>query len=60
ALLVRRVRRGEAGVCPLEAPALSLVDLGLVLLVTGPVWAAVGALSYWFWSRNLTLLSILF
>ncbi|MGE3153288.1 MAG: DUF4112 domain-containing protein [Nitrospiraceae bacterium] len=60
ALLVRRVKRGEAGVCPLEAPALSLVDLGLVLLVTGPVWVAVAALTYWFWSRNLTLLSILF
>lgn len=60
ALLVRRVKRGEAGVCPLEAPSLSLADLGLILLLTAPVWTAVALLSYWFWSRNLTLLSILF
>ena len=60
ALMVRRVKRGEAGFCPLEAPPLSLADLGLVLLLTMPMWTAVTLLSYWFWSRNLTLLSILF
>lgn len=60
ALLVRRVKRGKAGVCPLEAPSLTLVDLGLVLLLTTPMWTAVALLSYWFWSRDLTLLSILF
>jgi hypothetical protein len=60
ALLVRRVKRGEAGVCLLEAPALSFADLGLVLLLAAPVWAAVAALNYWLWSRDLTLLRILF
>jgi hypothetical protein len=59
-LLLRRVKRGEAGVCPLDAPPLRLADLGLVLLLTAPMWTAVALLSYWFWSRNLTLLSILF
>lgn len=60
ALMVRRVKRGEAGACPLEAPPFRLADLGLVLLLAAPIWIAVASVSYWFWSRNFTLLSILF
>jgi hypothetical protein len=60
ALMVRRVKRGEAGACPLDAPRLRLADLGLVLLLTTPILMVVVSVSYWFWSRNFTLLSILF
>lgn len=58
ALMVRAVKRGEEGACPLVVPSLSLLDLGLVLILTAPI-VVVGYVSLWLWERGFSILSVL-
>lgn len=59
ALMVRAVKGGEAGTCPLVVPSLGLLDVGLVLILTAPTVVVVGYVSLWLLERGFSILSIL-
>jgi len=60
ALLVRTVKQGEGRACPMVAPSLKLADVGLVSALTAPVALLAGLIGWWFWKRNMSLISFLF
>lgn len=60
ALLIRAVKQGEEGTCQLVVPALSLLDVGIVLALTAPIVLLVGYVNLRLWQRNYTILSFFF
>ena len=60
ALLVRAVKRGEDGQCPLTTTALSIRDIAALALLIAPTVLLVLAVGLWFWERDLSLLSLLY
>ncbi len=60
ALLIRTVAQGEQGACPIEAPPVTVGDLCVTLLLTGPIIALVGYLGFWLWERQVSILSFLY
>lgn len=58
--LLRQVKHGQEGSCLLEPRALGLLDIGVVLLLVGPVLAAIGLASWWFWEQDISLVTLLF
>ncbi|HET9866084.1 MAG TPA: DUF4112 domain-containing protein, partial [Nitrospira sp.] len=60
ALLVRAVKRGEDGQCPLTTTALSIRDITALALLIAPTVLLVLAVGLWFWERDLSLLSLLY
>ncbi len=60
ALLLRAVKRGDHGACPMTAQALTIGDLaGLAILIL-PAVALTGLVSLWFWDQNVSYFSLLF
>lgn len=58
ALLLRAVKRGADGQCVLAAHPITLRDLaGLIALIL-PMLAVIGLVSAWFWSHNISYLSL--
>jgi hypothetical protein len=60
AFLLRTVKRGEEGACPLTTRPLSIRDIvGLAALIL-PTVVLVAVVSLWFWERNVSYLSLFF
>lgn len=59
ALMLRAVKRGEEGTCPLAVPSLGLLDVGLVLILTAPTVVVAGFVSLWLLERGFSILSSL-
>ena len=60
ALMLRTIKGGKEGNCPLTTRKLTLYDaagLGILIL---PVIVLVTVLSYWFWNHNISYVSLLF
>lgn len=60
ALLVRALKQGEGPACPTVARSLSLLDIGLVGVLTAPIALLAGFVSWWLWERDLSLISFFF
>lgn len=60
ALLLRTVRAGEEGRCPLQAFRLTPVDLLMLGLLVLPTVSLVLLISFWFWEHNISYLSLFF
>ncbi|MEW6248237.1 MAG: DUF4112 domain-containing protein [Nitrospirota bacterium] len=60
ALLIRAMAQGEHGACRIEAPSLTIGDVCVTLLLTGPIIALVGYLNLWLWERQVSILSFLY
>ncbi|MDF0643166.1 MAG: DUF4112 domain-containing protein [Nitrospira sp.] len=60
ALLLRTVKAGEEGTCALMTHALTPYDVaGLALLIL-PTIVVVGMVSFWFWTQNISYVSLLY
>lgn len=60
ALLLRTIKGGKEGHCPLTTRPLTVYDLaGLAILIV-PVIVLITALSSWFWNHNISYVSLLF
>lgn len=60
ALLLRAVKHGEQGACPVATHSLTMQDLaGLAVLIL-PTVALVGVVSLWFWNHNVSYFSLFF
>lgn len=60
ALLLRAVKHGEQGACPVATHSLTIQDLaGLAVLIL-PTIALVGVVSLWFWNHNVSYFSLFF
>ena len=60
ALLLRTIKAGKEGNCPLTTRTLTLYDMaGLVILLV-PIIVLVVVLSSWFWNHNISYVSLLF
>ena len=60
ALLVRSIKRGEAGHCDLVTKPLSVGDLSALALLILPIILLVLAASLWFWNHEASLLTLLY
>jgi hypothetical protein len=60
ALLLRMVKAGAEGSCPLEATPLKAADLLILALLEIPIIGMVLLVSLWFWEQNISYVSILF
>lgn len=60
ALMLRTIKGGKEGNCPLMTRPLTLYDVaGLAILIV-PVIVLVTVLSSWFWNHNISYVSLLF
>lgn len=60
ALLLRAIKAGKEGNCPLTTRTLTLYDVaGLAILIV-PVIVLISVLSAWFWNHNISYVSLLF
>ena len=60
ALMLRTIKTGKEGTCPLATRTLTLYDVaGLAVLIV-PIIALVIVLSSWFWNHNISYVSVLF
>jgi hypothetical protein len=60
ALLLRTIKAGKEGNCPLRTRTLTLYDFaGLAILIV-PVIVLITVLSSWFWNHNISYVSLLF
>src|SRR5262245_27052901 len=53
ALLLRAVKRGKQGACPLTTHPLTIQDLASLAILILPAIALIGFLSFWFWEHNI-------
>lgn len=60
ALLLRAVKQGEGGTCALTAHSISLRDLAALAAMILPTVALVAFISFWFWDRNISYMSLFF
>ena len=60
AVLVSALKKKEGIACPITAPSVSLLDVGVVCGMTAPVAVLAGFVGWWFWQRNLSLISVFF
>ncbi|MGH9198094.1 MAG: DUF4112 domain-containing protein [Acidimicrobiia bacterium] len=60
ALLVRTVKQGHGEACQIAAPSLSLLDIGVVFILTAPIALVVGLVSWWLWQRDISLIRFFF
>jgi hypothetical protein len=60
ALLLRTVKAGKEGACPLTVRRLTLFDIaGLAILIV-PIIVVAGLLGAWFWNHNISYISLFF
>ncbi|HEY6084064.1 MAG TPA: DUF4112 domain-containing protein [Nitrospira sp.] len=60
ALLVRSIKRGDDGTCPLRISSLTIRDFLALAVLIGPTIIIVGGASLWFWSHHISLVTILY
>jgi hypothetical protein len=60
AQLLRAIKQGEDGSCQLMAQSLTLLDIGILLALTGPTVLAVGYVSLWLWNHNISYFFLFF
>lgn len=60
ALLLRAIKRGEDGRCPLTTQSLTLLDAAALAALILPMLALVGLISLWFWEQNLSYMSLFY
>lgn len=60
ALLVRVLKQGEGSACQIAAPTLNFIDVGLVGALTAPIALLAGFVGWWFWERDISLISFFF
>jgi hypothetical protein len=60
AILVRALKQGEGTMCQIVAPSLSLLDIGLVCVLTAPIALFAGFVGWWLWERDFSLISFFF
>jgi hypothetical protein len=60
AILVRALKQGEGPTCQIVVPSLSLLDIGLVCVLTAPIALLAGFVGWWLWERDLSLISFFF
>lgn len=58
AVLVSALRKKEGTACQITTSSLSLLDVGLVTGMTLPGAILAGFVGWWFWERNLSLISL--
>jgi hypothetical protein len=60
ALLLRAVKHGEQGACPLTPHPITLWDAVVLFCLSIPTTAIVLITSLWFWDHNISYMSLLF
>jgi hypothetical protein len=60
ALLVRALKQGKGTTCQIVVPSLSILDIGLVCVLTAPIAVLAGFVGWWLWKRDLSLISFFF
>ena len=60
AALVRALKQGEGSACQIVAPPLNLLDVVLVCAWTAPIALLAGLVGWWFWEKDISLISFLF
>lgn len=60
ALLLRAVKRGADGQCPLTARGITFRDVAGLTALLVPMLAVIGLVSAWFWIHNISYLSLFF
>jgi len=60
ALLLRAVKRGEDGTCPLTTHRLTILDMAGLAALSLSIMALVCFVSFWFWKRDISYVSLFF
>lgn len=60
ALLVRSIKHGDDGECPLEAKPLSATDLSALALLLLPTIVLVAVVGVWLWNHEFSLLTLIY
>lgn len=60
AILVRALNQAEDTTCQIVVPSFSLLDIGLVCVLTAPIALLAGFVGGWLWERDLSLISFFF
>lgn len=60
ALLVRSIKHGDDGECPLEAKPLSATDLSALALLLLPTIVLVAVVGIWLWNHEFSLLTLMY
>jgi hypothetical protein len=60
ALLVRSIKHGDDGECPLEAKPLSATDLSALALLLLPTIVLVAVVGVWLWNHEFSLLTLMY
>ena len=60
ALLVRSIKHGHDGECPLEAKPLSAADLSALALLLLPTIVLVAVVGVWLWNHEFSLLTLIY
>jgi len=60
ALLLRTIKGGNEGACPLTIRTLTLYDVAGLALLIGPIIVLITLLSSWFWNHNISFISFFF
>lgn len=60
ALLVRSIKHGDDGECPLEAKPLSATDLSALALLLLPTIVLVAGVGVWLWNHEFSLLTLIY
>jgi hypothetical protein len=60
ALLLRAVKQGHDGTCPLTAHAITLPDVAGLAALTVSAIVMTGFISLWFWDHNISYISLFF
>jgi hypothetical protein len=60
AVLVRALRKKEGTACQITKPSPSFSDVAVVSGITAPVAVLAGFVGWWFWKRNISLISVFF
>jgi hypothetical protein len=60
ARLLRTVKQGEEGACPLVPPPVCVTDIVITLALVVPVMALLFVIGLWLWQHDLSFVSFLF
>jgi hypothetical protein len=60
ALLLRTVKAGKEGNCPVTTRTLTFYDVAGLSILIVPITVLASALSYWFWNHDISYVSLLF
>jgi hypothetical protein len=60
ALLLRTIKAGNEGNCPLTTRTLTLYDVAGLVILIAPIIVLITVLSSWFWDHNISYVSLFF